>query len=333
MTALEASAAESPPPLHATDAVAPPEGGEAFWIRAADGVRLRGAHWPRPAGAPARGAALLFQGRTEFVEKFYEPIARLRALGFSVTTLDWRGQGLSDRPLPDRRRGHVGAFAEYQRDVDAILAAFEARAEPGVRILVAHSMGGAIAARALMRQAAGALPIKPPGFAAAVFSAPMLGLSGAAGGGLARAAAATLSALGRSGDYAPGGSERPLSESGFDGNPLTSDRDRFERVYAGMIRAHPELALGGATWGWLRAARREMPKLRPAAAPVLVAVGDAEEVVSPSAARIYAESTPGGAHLALTGGARHEPFLETDAIQSRLWDGVAAFLDRWAPRL
>ncbi|MEL6977590.1 MAG: alpha/beta hydrolase [Pseudomonadota bacterium] len=330
MTATGAPAAETPPPLHQTDAVSPPPGGETFWMRAADGVRLRGAHWPPAEAAPRRGAALLFQGRTEFIEKFYEPIARLQALGLSVTTLDWRGQGLSDRPLGDRRRGHVADFAAYQSDVDVVLAPFAERGASGARVLIAHSMGGAIAARALMRQQAGALRLEP-GFAAAILSAPMLGLHGAAGGGVAGAAAATLSGIGWAEAYAPGGSPAPLSESGFEDNPLTSDRDRFERVYAAMIRAHPELALGGATWGWLRAARREMPQLRPTATPVLVAIGDAEAVVSQSAAARYAEGAPEGALLRLAGGARHEPFLETDALQERLWSAIAAFLDRWAP--
>jgi uncharacterized membrane protein YbhN (UPF0104 family) len=36
-------------------------------------------------------------------------------------TIDWRGQGLADRMLPDRRIGHVGKFSDYQTDLAAVL--------------------------------------------------------------------------------------------------------------------------------------------------------------------------------------------------------------------
>lgn len=297
-----------------------------FWLKAADGVRLRAAFWP---ASNDRGVVALFQGRTEFIEKFYEPVARLRALGLAVLTLDWRGQGLSDRLTPDRRLGFVRDFAEYQLDVDAALQALKARAPGAPLLLVSHSMGGAIAARMLMRAASGDGAVPP--MSGAVFSAPMLGLYGAAGSGLTRAVAVAAAGLGAERAYVPGGSARSLAEGGFDGNVLTSDPDRFERAYAGFVRAHPELALGGASWGWVRAAVREMARLRPTGARRLVAVGDAERVVSAEAARRYARAA-GGRLIDLVGGARHEPFLETDAIQEQLWSAIGAFVEETLPR-
>ena len=41
--------------------------------------------------------------------------------GLSVVSLDWRGQGLSDRLVEPRLKGHVGDFAEFQRDLDTLL--------------------------------------------------------------------------------------------------------------------------------------------------------------------------------------------------------------------
>src|SRR5215475_10420820 len=57
-----------------------------------DGVALRFARWAPPRGR--KGTVCLFQGRSEFIEKYFETVRDLRARGFAVATLDWRGQGL-----------------------------------------------------------------------------------------------------------------------------------------------------------------------------------------------------------------------------------------------
>ena len=66
---------------------------------------LRYARWAPPPGR--KGTVCMFQGRAEFIEKYFETVRDLQARGFAVATLDWRGQGLSDRALADRRKGHV----------------------------------------------------------------------------------------------------------------------------------------------------------------------------------------------------------------------------------
>lgn len=326
------SDADGAPPLYAVGAATPPEGAQAFWLNTSDGKRLRAAYWK--AQAPVRGAVALFQGRTEFIEKFYEPVQHLLERGFSVLTFDWRGQGLSDRPLPDRRKGYVRDFLEFQNDVDAALAALAER-EPNVPwFLVAHSMGGAVAARTLMRQSRGggkqgALP--GPGFQAAILSAPMLGLAGAGGGSLGWSVASAMTNLGGGGVYSMGGSSKPFSEEGYDDNPLTSDPQRYEDRYAAIIRAHPEVALGGATWAWLNAARREMTRIKSVDLPMLVVIGDNERIVTPSAVQAYAKGNPNATLLTLKGDVRHEPFLENDKAQTQLWAAVSGFLNRFTP--
>ena len=115
------------------------------WLRSADGLALRGVAWGE--GAP-RGVVLLLQGRTEYAEKYARVAADLGAAGWATATLDWRGQGLSERLWPDRALGHVRRFADYQWDVDA-LAGWAGRLAPGApRVLLAHSMGGAVGLRA-----------------------------------------------------------------------------------------------------------------------------------------------------------------------------------------
>src|SRR5436190_23687600 len=96
-----------------------PEGGLTGVLKTRDGVGIRVARWQPPPGR--KGTVCVFQGRAEFIEKYFEVVNDLRERGFAVAALDWRGQGLSDRALPDRRKGHVGSFAEYDRDLDVFM--------------------------------------------------------------------------------------------------------------------------------------------------------------------------------------------------------------------
>jgi lysophospholipase len=88
-------------------------------LKTPDGVSLRFARWAPPPGR--KGTVCLFQGRSDFIEKYFETVRDLRARGFAVATLDWRGQGMSDRALPDRRKSYVRSFSEYQIDLDCFI--------------------------------------------------------------------------------------------------------------------------------------------------------------------------------------------------------------------
>ena len=113
---------------------------ETLWLAADDGVGLRAGMW--------RGGerlALLLTGRTEFLEKAVIPAAELVARGYTVASLDWRGQGHSDRLIDPPQKGHVGDFADYRRDLAALLAAPELSGFGPPALTLAHSMGAAIA--------------------------------------------------------------------------------------------------------------------------------------------------------------------------------------------
>ncbi len=297
-----------------------PAGGEAVRLVAEDDIALRAAFW---AGGE-RGTVIHLQGRSEFIEKHYEPIGRLLKLGFSVATLDWRGQGLSERLLKDRRKGHVERFEQYQWDLDALTAEARRRELPQPWIFFAHSMGGAIVARAMMRQSETPSPrwrVK-----ATVLSAPMLGLSGSrAYLGLGSMIANSACGMGYGEEYAPGGGkEFYANQQGFEGNVISSDPQRFA-AYADFLNAHPELGIGGPTFRWIAEAFREMPQLKPTRTPTLLLLGKDEALVSPSAMRHYART---GLHTELVelDDCRHEPLMETDFVQAQVWPAVDKFL-------
>ena len=80
----------------------------------------------------------------------------LRARGFAVATLDWRGQGLSERALRDPRKGHVGDFSEYELDLEAFMNEVVLPDCPPPIFAIGHSMGGTRAdAHRAARAAAG----------------------------------------------------------------------------------------------------------------------------------------------------------------------------------
>jgi lysophospholipase len=282
-----------------------------------DGVGLRAAF--RPGGG--RGIVLLLQGRTEFHEK-YRPVADLLAArGLAVATVEWRGQGASDRPIGHPRKGHVGDFAEFQRDLAALLAAPEVARAAGPRIVLAHSMGGAIALRALLSGMTAR---------AAAFSAPMWGLGGGRGLHLVgKALAFGGCALGLSRRYMPGGGgDETYALTNPDPHVLTADPNQA-RWMAEVTRANAGKALGGPTLGWLRAAYREMGalrKLRLEGTPALVMAGSDEKVVDLGAMRARAAND--GLEMREVPGGRHELMFEGPERRAAFWEGFDALLSR-----
>src|SRR5471030_622851 len=107
------------------------------------GASLRAARFPAVPGVPDRGTCVLLNGQTEFIEKYFETIDELRGRGFAVATMDWRGQGGSERFLSDdSRKGYVKDFCEYDDDLAAFMAqVIEPMGDTGP-IALAHSMGG-----------------------------------------------------------------------------------------------------------------------------------------------------------------------------------------------
>ena len=312
------------PLLHVEGGPPIPPGGEAAFVRARSGDRLRTAVWA-PA-ASACGSVVLSPGRTETIEKYGEVVGELLARGFAVVCHDWVGQGLSDRLHRDPLRGHVrGGAGRFLSGLADVLAAHEARL-PRPWIGLGHSMGGGLTALAAVRT--------PGLFDAMLLSAPMAGvLTGSQAPARVRAAARAMGWLGR-GAALPLPASDPLRDR-FDANVLTHDRARFERS-AALIRAHPELRLGGPTWAWLCFAFELADALAaPGAAervaiPVRVLAAAEEALVDNAAARRFAERLPAGRWVELAG-ARHELLMEADPVRARVWAEFDALADAVAP--
>jgi lysophospholipase len=82
----------------------------------------------------------------------------------------------------------------------------------------------------------------------------MLGLRAPFPAVVARALTRLNILAGQSKRYTLGGPGKPFDAT-FEGNALTHDRARFERM-AGLVAADRRLALGAPTWGWIDFALR-----------------------------------------------------------------------------
>ena len=297
-----------------------PPGALVSAVGADDGVLLRIARWS-PETQP-RGTVCVFTGRGEFIEKYFETISELLARNFAVVAMDWRGQGLSARELPDPAKGHIDDFSMFERDLEALRKQVLQFLCPRPWFALAHSMGGAI----LLSQArAGASP-----FQRIVLTCPMIAVRGAAERRSVRAAIEIADILGLGAMLPPGVGRGSSMSRPFDGNELTSDRARYMRN-ADIVDAAPQLAIGGPTIGWANAALRltrrfadpEFP--RRTLTPTLIIAGAEDTVVSNAATARFANSLKAG-RMILISGARHELLQETDAARAQFWAAFDAFI-------
>lgn len=277
------------------------------------GARLRYACW-HARGAP-RGSVVLLTGRGEFIEKYAtEVAAELQDRGFAVFALDWRGQGLSDRALPDRDKGHIDTFETYVADLGLFLDKIVVPAAPRPVMAVCHSMGAHILMRHLSERG-GDL------FKAALTVSPMTGLH----------REAFLHSVLMLMPPVPAVEHRYLFGTGpfvllareYHSNFVTHDERRY-RFTEDWFRADPRLSLGGPTIGWARQAARSMTAalapgyLERIDLPVLMLSAGEDRLVNPASHIPVARRLPRG-ELVTVEGARHEIMMETDAIRAHFW--------------
>lgn len=303
-TGIEGAGALSPAPYYADVACGGQRPPQTFWLWAADGLRLRAALW---GAGGTRGLVFLLSGRTEVLERFGHVTDDLVARGYTVLSVEWRGQGLSDRIARDPMVGHVDAFQAYQNDVDTLIACADKLGLPGPRYLIAHSMGACIALRSLVERR---LDVR-----AVAFSSPMWGVSTAY-----KRLRPLIQLLRlvmrpvwpRDEGLFPGRKRDVYLLTGiFQGNTLTSDREMWDTIRR-QVGTYTGLGIGGPTIGWAYGALEECHWLETHPSPdvpALAWLGSDERVVLSDAVRARMARWP-GSEIALCQGARHEIMIE-----------------------
>jgi lysophospholipase len=297
-----------------------PEGAVTGMLTTRDGVSVRYARWHPPPGR--KGTVCIFQGRAEFIEKYFETVRELRARGFAVAILDWRGQGGSQRSYGDPHKGHVGDFSEYEIDAETFMTEIVLPDCPPPLFAIGHSMGGSVMLRLARRG--------NRWFDRIVLSAPMIRLAGTRSGLYPRFAARIMRYAGMGSTYVPGGGSTVIAAGPFLNNNATSDPVRYARTKA-VLDVAPGLGVGSPTVSWLDAAYRTMAEFaNPGFAgkvrqPLMLVAAGRDQVVSTPAIEEIAIRLRAGSHL-IVAGARHELMMEQDNYRGQFWAAFNAFV-------
>ena len=311
------------------------------YFTAADGARIRYAHW-QTSNERRQGTVLYLNGRTEFIEKTVDVYGILCRNGLDVWTMDWRGQGLSTRALADREKGHVADYQLFLDDLHHFIGDVtdlpDRSDDQGRTVLLAHSMGGHLGFRYLHDH--------PGLFDAAVFSAPMIDIP------VNRAPLRWLNAaivgFGFGEGYALGtGNFQPIFENPENpaDNGTIEDYQRLIRRFqelshdAGkrmqserMLRDNPALALGGPTAAWLDATFRSINLTWSSGyaeaidTPVLIIGGGRDRVVVTARQEMMAKRLSKG-RFHMIDKAAHEILMECDDVRFAFLERAADFAD------
>jgi lysophospholipase len=276
-----------------------------------------------------KGAVVFVPGRTEPVLKHTETFLDLVRQGYTVYALDPRGQGASGRMLDNPQIGHVEYFTDYVADLRGFVDRVVRAAQHEHVFVLAHSMGGAIALSYAHRY--------PGDVDAIALSAPMVRIELAGSSfatGLLASVALTSCNLGGRG-YAPGQGDESLDfddDEAFAGNRVTHSRPRFD-VYVRLLRARPELVVGGASTRWvcesLLAGSHLEADAEDATTPTLIFVAGADEIVNVGALDDYCAAAPRCQSIRFPA-ARHEVFSETDDVRNEALARAVRFFDHFA---
>ena len=286
---------------------------------APDGLKLRRMDWPLKPRANRCGSLLFINGRSDFIEKYLEVYADLRARGWAVTTFDWRGQGGSRGREEERLRASFDPFVE---DLAALLAEW-LRATPGPHVALGHSMGGHLLLRTIID--------RKPALDAAILTAPMLNVNSAPiPARIAPDIADTMYWLGFG--KVPMWKAPPamMVPGGRRNRNLTHSRERYEDELF-WWGARPDFNTGPPSFGWMRAAFRSRAvtftpeKLAQVQLPILIIGAEKDRLVSADAIREAAASLP-HAELEMMPDAAHEILRDSDEIRARAYARIDAFL-------
>lgn len=281
---------------------------------------------------------IISSGRSESYLKYKELSFDLFNLGFTVFLLDHRGQGLSERILENPHKGYVENFQYYVDDlaifVDEIVNPHcTNNGKINKSYLLAHSMGGAIAARYLQDY--------PDNIQAAVLSSPMLGFNS---DGIPNVMAELLvkitvqinQLLDNTPWYFLG--QKDYVNYSFTDNELMHSALRFQQ-FSQLYHETPVIQLGGITVKWLTesitALETIFAKVDNITTPTFVIQAGSDKIINNQAQDDFCQqlhqaqpqSCPNGKPLVIKE-AYHELFFESDIYRQQALTAVVSWFEK-----
>lgn len=303
------------------------ETGVRFPFKTFDGLELSAIRFVHPNSV---GTIVVINGRSESFLKYGEVFYDLFQKGYSIYSYDHRGQGLSPHlSFVNPQIGHVRNFKDYVRDLDTFVneVVVPNTAKTEKLFLLSHSMGGAISA-AYLSQAGSKAP-----FQKAILSSPMLQIKLPYPEFISKAIVEVECLAGRGKRYTVGqGNYDDNAQFGGKDNIYTGSEARFwltDRVF----KDNPSAKLGGPSNRWVNESitathriRNEMNHIK---VPFILFQAENDQVVmnageNSGCARANT-STPGICTEVIEKGARHEIWMEQDAIRDDAFAHLYSF--------
>jgi lysophospholipase len=268
----------------------------------------------------AKANIVISSGRTEGMVKYQELLYDLNRNGYSVYIFDHRGQGNSERLLEDPEIGHVKHFENYVKDMHHFVKNYLPKDKK--RILIAHSMGGAIASLYVEKY------LKD--FTALVLSSPMHQPL-LVGEQLNTFACELVEKRKRDIDrYIIGEGSYSDSLSPFSENILTHSKIRYE-ITETAFEMEPETKLGGPSVRWVseacRASQQAVEDADKIEIPILLLQASEDKVVSLQAQDEFCEKSKKVCKKREIKNAYHELFIEKDSIRTEVLNALFSFID------
>ena len=270
--------------------------------------------------AEADTCIVISHGFSEFAEKYNEVIYYFLQQGCSVYILEHRGHGYSEREVSDAQKVYIRNFEDYVKDLDCFMKKMNYRMEQH-RILFAHSMGGAIAARYVEEH--------PKVFERAILSSPMFRMqTGKYPWWVAKMTAAFYVKTKRGDRYAAG-------QSGFSGRPdfehsSCISRERYYYIF-GQRLENSRYQTNGGTYGWLLASMKatevlmQKKNLEHIKIPVLIFIAGNDHMVDNRAIAVFANHVD-TASLVCMPASKHEIFNADYKTRCRYYHEIFDFI-------
>lgn len=286
-----------------------------------DNVNIAYASMLQPQPSPAM---ILVNGRIESYLKYQEIANYFYQQGFSVHMLDHRGQGLSQRMLDNKDKGHVVEFSDYTKDLALFINEVVLPNKHSRYVMLGHSMGGAIVTRYLQTYDN---PIDQ-----AILTSPMLGIVLPAPKIIIQAVATLLvgvdKLLSRAPSYVIGG--KGYENTPFVENELTQSEVLY-REFRAVYEGEPTIKLGSPTNRWLleslRACQQCVDNAANIAIPTLLLQAGADTIVDNIAQNNFLSGANQALiHFECIEGARHELLFELDKYRLPTLAAIERFL-------
>ena len=262
---------------------------------------------------------VISSGRTEGMVKYQELIYDLNKNGYSVYILDHRGQGNSERLLSDTQIGHVDSFNDYVKDLHKFVEIYLPKNRK--RVLLGHSMGGAIASLYAETY--------PKDFNALILSSPMHQPEL-----VAKSLTSLMCDLVEKREhnidrYIIGEKSYDDDYTPFSENILTHSEIRY-KIANLAFNKEPSTKVGGPSVRWVAEACRYSEKSVADAykvkIPTLLLQAQEDKVVNKKPQNIFCRRIGTLCKEYQIDGAYHELFIEKDTIRERVLTAILDFI-------